>query len=41
MIKKYDNIKNNMNRIQIHEYVKIVWIKENTCQNLYNTLNTT
>ena len=29
---------NSMNTALIHEYVKIVWIKEN-CQNLYNTLN--
>ena len=30
-----------MNTSPIHEYFKIVWIKENTCQNLYNPLNTT
>ena len=28
-----------MNIIQIHEYVKIIWINIQTCQNLYNTLN--
>ena len=33
--------KNNMNTIHIHKYVKIIWIKENASQNLYNTLNTT
>ena len=38
--KKYD-MENNMNMTQIHEYVKIVWIKENMFQNLDNTLNTT
>ena len=32
------DMKNNMNTTQIHKYIKIVWIKENTCQNLYNTL---
>ena len=32
-IKKYDTI-------WIYKYIKIVWIKENICQNLYNTLNT-
>ena len=30
MIKKIQHdIKNNINMIQIHEYIKIVWIKEN------------
>ena len=33
--------KNNMNMISVHEYVKIVWINTQTCQNLYYTLNTT
>ena len=32
-------MKNNMNMTRIHKYVKIIWIKENICQNLYNTLN--
>ena len=42
---KYDtkklkyNTKNNINMTQIGEYVKIIWIKKNTCQNLYNILN--
>ena len=34
-------MKNNMNTILIYEYVKIIWIKENMYQNLYNTLNMT
>ena len=29
-----------MNTTWIHEYIKIIWIRENLCQNLYNTLNT-
>ena len=33
--------KNNMNMTSVHEYVKIVWINTQTCQNLYYTLNTT
>ena len=34
-------MKNNTNTTHIYEYkyVKIVWIKKNTCQNLYNILN--
>ena len=35
----YD-MKNNMNMISVQEYVKIVWINTQTCQNLYYTLNT-
>ena len=34
-------MKNNINKTKKYEYVKIIWIKENTCQNLYNILNTT
>ena len=37
--KKYDT-KNNMNTTRKHKYVKIIWIKDNKCQNLYITLNT-
>ena len=32
-------MKNNINTIRIYKYIKIVHIKRNTCQNLYNTLN--
>ena len=35
------DMESNMNTSRIHEYVKIIWIKGNKCQNLYNTLNTT
>ena len=42
MIKKiwYDT-KNNINIIWIYEYIKIISIKKNTCQNLYNNSNMT
>ena len=33
--------KNNMNMTLIHEYIKIVWINIQTCQNLYYNLNIT
>ena len=33
-------MKKNINTTYIHENVKIIWIKENICQNLYNILNT-
>ena len=36
----YD-IKNIMNMISVHWYIKIVWINTQMCQNLYYTLNTT
>ena len=37
--KKNHDTKININTIRIHEYIKIVWINTQTCQNLYNTLN--
>ena len=45
---RYDIKKNNKNIIKkiwhdidiwICEYIKIIWIKKNMCQDLYNTLN--
>ena len=41
MIKIRHDTKNNMNKTQIHEYIKIIWINTQTYQNLFNTLNVT